>query len=266
MQDYVRQRDLGVAPLASLSTSMTCSSAFHSLLIARSFLLSDMAKVCLFGGAEACLTSYSVAQMEALKIYAREVQSWPCQPFGSERVSLSSVVLGEGAGSALLLSGDEQSRAEDLVLLGVGWAVEPIPSATGISTDGLAFKAAMSMALREARAHGVSKVDAVIAHAPGTQKGDAAELAAISSVFGADTGVLSTKHLTGHTYGASGMVSLSLASALLNGVEIRGFPYPCVASCASRGNPGAVAINTAGFGGNAISIIVGKGPNGLVGP
>jgi 3-oxoacyl-(acyl-carrier-protein) synthase len=204
--------------------------------------------------------------MEALKIYAREVNSWPCQPFGSERGSLSSVVLGEGAGSALLLSGEEQIKPGDLALLGVGWAVEPIPSATGISSDGDAFKAAMSMAQLEARGYGVSKVDAVIAHAPGTQKGDAAELAAIYSVFGADTGVLSTKHLTGHTYGASGMVSLSLASALLGGVEIRGFPYPSVIASSCAGIPDAVAINTAGFGGNAISIIVGKRPNRLVYP
>jgi 3-oxoacyl-(acyl-carrier-protein) synthase len=199
--------------------------------------------------------------MEALKIYAREITSWPCQPFGSERGSSSSVALGEAAGAALLMPGGIEPSADDLLVLGVGWAIERTPSATGISSDGDAFRAAMSMALAEMRLSTSLQVGAVIAHAPGTLKGDAAELSAIRGVFGDDVSVVSTKHLTGHSYGASGMVSLALADALLSGIDWPGFPYPSAVGGAIGKTPPAVAINTAGFGGNAITIIVAKRPS-----
>jgi 3-oxoacyl-(acyl-carrier-protein) synthase len=165
------------------------------------------------------------------------------------------------------MRGDTEALADDLVLLGIGWAVEPIPSATGVSSDGNAFKAAMAMALAQMQQYGCSGVDCVVAHAPGTLKGDAAELAAIYSVFGSDVDVLSTKHLTGHTYGASGMVSLQLASSLLTEqAEWGGFPYLSCIKQPSLRPPKTVAINTAGFGGNSISIIVANRPNKAVHP
>jgi 3-oxoacyl-(acyl-carrier-protein) synthase len=102
------------------------------------------------------------------------------------------------------------------------------------------------------------RIDAVIAHAPGSVKGDQAELRAIRAVFG-EVPVYTTKHLTGHTYASSGMVSLSLAQALFESAKWTGLPYPSLASWDS--NPAStrvIAVNTAGFGGNAITAIVAK--------
>jgi 3-oxoacyl-[acyl-carrier-protein] synthase II len=243
------------SPLAAVSTSMTCSSAFHSLLVSLSFIRSGMASACLFGGAESCLTPYTLAQLEALRIYTTQEEGWPCRPLAERHdESISSLTLGEAAGTALLLSDDCSPMEGDLALLGVGWAVEAIPSATGISADGQGFKGAMKMALAALEGRGV---DAVIAHAPGTPAGDLAELRAIEDVFG-EILVCTSKHLTGHTYGASGMVSLELARLLLSGTAWPGLPYTALAG-ARRRSQGVqtIAINTAGFGGNAITLIVG---------
>jgi 3-oxoacyl-[acyl-carrier-protein] synthase II len=245
-------------PVATLSTSMTCSSAFHSLLVATSFLRAGMAKACLFGGVESCLTAYTLGQLEALKIYTQSHHApWPCQPLAVPGTAhASTVTLGEGAGSALLTLADRFSCNGDLELCALGWHLEAIPSATGISIDGQALQGAMRMAQK---ALGTRKVDAVIAHAPGTRAGDEAELRAIRSVFGTIP-VCTTKHLTGHTYGASGMVGLSLASALLNhGARWTGLPYPNLLGPADEVAPPlkTIAINTAGFGGNAITVVVG---------
>jgi 3-oxoacyl-[acyl-carrier-protein] synthase II len=242
--------------IVALNTSMTCSSAFHSLLVALGFLRGGMAASALFGGAESCLTSYTLHQLRALKIYSHAGSSaWPCKPLaaGEKGPVSNTVVLGEGAGTAVLHFHDGVSRPGDLELCGVGWQMEAIPSATGVSADGAAFEGAMRRATG-----GLPGVDAVIAHAPGSVRGDEAELAAIGRVFGGNVPVLSTKHVTGHTYGASGMVSLQLAAYLLGGGQWPGFPYPVrvPAVQSGAGVPRRILINTAGFGGNVISVVV----------
>lgn len=260
-QEYIANHGAGAVelPVAALSTSMTCSSALHSLLVARSFVVSGMARSAIFGGAEACLTPYTVAQLQALRIYGDTTNSWPCRPLDFPRDE-NSVVLGEGAGSAVLVSVHDEANLipGDLELLGIGWALESIPSPTGISHDGAAFERAMRMAVASAGS-GV-RVGAVVLHAPGSRLGDEAELKAVRRVFG-DTLACSTKHLTGHTYGASGMLSLGLAEALLEGMSWPGFPYLSrQPSSDPLGPEDAVVINSAGFGGNAISLVVNRAP------
>jgi 3-oxoacyl-(acyl-carrier-protein) synthase len=155
------------------------------------------------------------------------------------------------------VSDNSHLHPEDLELSGLGWAVESIPTPTGISHDAAAFERSMRMAIQMVAARGI-RIGAVVAHAPGTARGDTAELAAIRRVLG-EVPVLSTKHLTGHSYGASGMLSLSLADALLSGVQWEGFPYTKERSGSYRVPHGSgIMINSAGFGGNAISLIVNR--------
>jgi 3-oxoacyl-(acyl-carrier-protein) synthase len=252
-QEYLAGSGRQDDSVAALNTSMTCSSAFHSLLAALAFVRGGMAEAALFGGAEACLTPYTIAHLDALRIYSELGTEWPCRPGNEE--SLSTVVLGEGAGTAVLSRAKGSHSSRDLELLGIGWSIEEAPTATGVSADGASFEAAMRRAIASMPAG--RAVDCVVAHAPGSIKGDDAELSAISRVFGGVMTV-STKHLTGHTYGASGMVSLSVAQSLLYGVTWPGFPYKCRFFSELLGQPGAVLINTAGFGGNCISIVVGR--------
>lgn len=255
-QSYLAGGDSRPTRAAAISTSMTCSSAFHSLMVASSFLRAGFATVALFGGSESCLTPFTIAQLTALRLYSNDPGAWPCQPFGADRGSSNTVVLGEGAGTALLLPDRGEYKPSDLVLLGIGWALEQSPSVTGISLDGAALQNSMRMAA--ARLDGRA-VDLVIAHAPGSLKGDEAELFAIREVFG-DVAICTTKHLTGHTYGASGMVSLSMAQGLLTGdCQWSGMPYSSsTGSPSPHPQPRTIAINTAGFGGNSVTVIVGS--------
>lgn len=242
-------------PVASLSTSMTCSSAFQSLITSCAFVRAGFAPAALFGGAEACLTPYTIAHLEALRIYADGNKSWPCRPCGSASSAANTVALGEGAGTAILMEDDNAEVEGDLELLGIGWAVEETPTATGLSADGRAFELSMKMAL-EHLPRG-RRVDTVVVHAPGSMRGDEAELRAVARTFADTVMVCSTKHLTGHTYGASGMMSMALAQAILSGASWLGFPYDSAVNGLVVEDPKTVLINTAGFGGNSVSVVVG---------
>ena len=257
-QECIARRSRGSAalPVATIGTSMTCSSAFQSLLTATAFVRSGMSSAAIFGGAEACLTPYTIAHLEALRIYSDGPMPWPCRPCGSVSVASNTVVLGEGAGTAILIKDDGVRLDGDLEVLGIGWAVEETPTATGLSADGRAFERSMRMALAELPS--AVSVDTVVVHAPGSVKGDEAELSAVSRVLSDEVMVVSTKHLTGHTYGASGMVSLALAQALIGGAQWGGFPYESAARGRQKGASQVVLINTAGFGGNSVSVIVGR--------
>lgn len=253
----------GVPTVVCGTTSMTCTSGFHALMSGVAFLRAGMVQSCLVGGAEACLTPYTVAQLQALRVYSRQRRPWPCRPLCeplTESASVgNTVVLGEGAGSAVLTWCSAGQRVDgELELLAVGWATEAIPTAVGISEDGAAFEGAMRAAL--AQLPSGRCVDVVVMHAPGTARGDRAEYAAVGRLF-SDPVVCSTKHLTGHTYGASGFVSLELARHLIQGGDWPGLPYPGYAGSGPRAfserEIRTVMINTAGFGGNAVSIVVG---------
>lgn len=253
-QDLLTEGGGASGPLmASLSTSMTCSSAFQSLIVSYAMLQSGLAETALFGGSEACLTTYTMAQLDALRIYSPIREETPCRPCATSLDAANTVVLGEAAGTAFLV-GDSAPRVPgDLELLAMGWAMERIPSPTGISEDGQAFEAAMRAAV--ARLPQGVVVDGAILHAPGTVRGDQAEQAAVRRVLG-DVETYSTKHRTGHTYGASGMVSLDLAQHLLTGTVWRGVSYASSLSSLGSRPPRVIAINTAGFGGNAVTVIV----------
>lgn len=251
VQDLMREHQVREG-VAAIGTSMTCTSAFHSLLVAKAFVESGMAERALFGGTESCLTPYTIAQLVALRIYSSADSQWPCRPCFSTEQRTNSAVLGEGAGTALLCRGEDYQDG-DMQLLGLGWSLEAAPSATGISEDGAGFELAMQRAV-SGLPSGLS-VDAVVLHAPGTARGDAAELSAVRRLLGS-VPVCSTKHLTGHTYGASGMISLALAQWLLYGGGWAGFPYATTEGSTSFESPRTVLINTAGFGGNCISTVV----------
>ena len=95
-------------------------------------------------------------------------------------------------------------------------------------------------------------------HAPGTLKGDKSEYKAIKNLFGEKIPhLISTKYTTGHTFGASGALSMELAVLMLQHNKLINFPYESL----KMGNPKEVKnimINATGFGGNAVSIILSK--------
>jgi 3-oxoacyl-(acyl-carrier-protein) synthase len=240
---------VGITGFAS-DQSITCSSAVHALANAVVWLESRRYDRFLAGGAEAPLTPFTIAQMKALKIYADADLS---NPYPNRSLDLNkaqnTMVLGEGSAVFALERSPEQALAW---INGLGYAREDIASMTSVSEDGIGLQIAMRNALDEA---GLTSVDAVICHCPGTRLGDQSEYAAIQAVFGERMPRLtSNKWKIGHTLGASGALSLELALLMIKHQEF--IPVPYLGAPVINRPIRHVMVNALGFGGNAISVIL----------
>jgi|TARA_B110000116_G_C16725026_1_gene530969 3-oxoacyl-(acyl-carrier-protein) synthase len=243
--------DLGIEG-ATLSHSITCSTALHGVLNACAWIGSNMADQFLVGASEAPLTDFTVAQMKALGIYSKKSSDWSCAPLRKANED-NTMVLGEGAAMFTL----ERDRAQKSLarIIGLGYATEIIQHSASLSAEADCLQKSMRMALSDAE---LTELDVVVMHAPGTTQGDRSELKAVEAIFGKNgPHLISTKHQTGHTLGASGGLSLDLAIEMLNRQELISFPYKTEVE-SKRLTPETVMINAVGFGGNAVSIIIEK--------
>ena len=140
-------------------------------------------------------------------------------------------------------------------IIGIGYATEIIEHHASLSADGNCLEKSMRMALKESQE---DSVDCILMHAPGTLQGDKSELIAIKNIFGNQLPqLISTKHQSGHTLGASGGISLDLAIEILNRNQGLIFPYPTETENSPTA-PKSILVNAVGFGGNAVSIIIKK--------
>lgn len=233
----------------AISHSVTCSTGLHAVLNGLAWINSGMSEKFLAGGSEASLTAFTMAQVQAMKIHARKDLDYPCQALNMEKRD-NSMVLGEGAAVVCMEMGTKKEAMA--MIRGVGYAVEPLLHPTSISREGTAFQDAMRMALGS---FDLQDVDVIVMHAPGTIKGDISEVNAINAVFGQDQPALTTnKWKIGHTFGASGTLSLELALQMLRHQVF--IPAP---SSSFRKRPGKVRnvlVNAIGFGGNAVSVLL----------
>ena len=241
--------DLGCRGPA-LSHSITCSTVMHAVLNACAWLESGMVKRFVAGGSEAPLTPFTFAQMQALKLYTRESLPYPSRPLDTKKTN-NTLALGEGAAMACLVKGPHpRARAS---IAGVGFATEPMKHGASLSARADCLKSSMKMALK---GNDPRKVDAVILHAPGTLKGDHAEVQAVKDIFGeADPQLISNKWKIGHTLGVSGMLSMELALLLLEG---KSYTPPGYLSDDTRPAYRQILVNSVGFGGNAVSLLLTK--------
>jgi 3-oxoacyl-(acyl-carrier-protein) synthase len=234
-----------------LSHSITCSTALHALLNGIAWLQAGMADAFLVGGSEAPLTPFTIAQMQALKIYAKSNDAFPCRALDLDKTK-NSMVLGEGAAMACLEIG-EQKNALGYVT-GFGYATDDLQHSISITDEAECFQKSMKMALQNVS---LDEVDVVVMHAPGTIKGDKSEYKAIQKVFGENLPMLTTnKWKVGHTFGASGMLNVELALLMMQHQQFIGVPF--VTEQSPRKAIRNVLINAVGFGGNAVSILLSK--------
>jgi 3-oxoacyl-(acyl-carrier-protein) synthase len=237
-----------------ISHSITCSTALHALLNGVAWLKSGMADKFLVGGSEAPLTDFTIAQMRALKIYSRinqEEESWPNLAFDFEKTQ-NTMILGEGAAVCCLEAGEKDNAIA--YITGVGYATEILEHNISISAEADCFQKSMKMALK---GESLEDIDAIVMHAPGTIKGDLTELRAIEKVFGSKRPLLTTnKWKIGHTFGASGILSLELALLMMQ--YNRFIEVPFGEKQKQTKSIKKVLINAVGFGGNAVSILIEK--------
>lgn len=235
-----------------ISHSITCSTALHALLNGVAWIKGGMAEKFLVGGSEAPLTPFTLAQMKALKIYASpEDSKYPCQALNLDK-KRNSMILGEGASLACMEAGIPENALA--IIEGVGYATEPLRHNTSISTDALCFQRSMRMALGQTDP---GEIDAMVMHAPGTVKGDLSEFKAIEKIFRNKLPALTTnKWKTGHTFGASGMLSIEMALLMLYRQQFLKVPFVQYTSTPKRLQK--IMVNAVGFGGNAVSILLSK--------
>ncbi len=243
---------LGVDAMA-LSHSVTCSTALQSILNAVAWLEAGRCDFFLAGGTEAPLSNFTLAQMRALRIYSQaEKEAFPCRSLDLKK-TVNTMVLGEGA-ACFILGADEQEALAWIV--GMGYAIETISSPASISEDGQSLQKSMQMALAEAE---LSTVDVVVCHTPGTIQGDLAEWQAVQNTFKGQVPYLtSNKWKIGHTLGASGGLSLEMALLMLQHQTCIGIPFGESQTQNKPTEIKTIMVNAAGFGGNAVSIILSK--------
>lgn len=233
----------------TISHSITCATGLHSLLNGVAWIKSGMTSRFLVGASEAPLTDFTIAQMKALRIYSQQHDNYPCRPLDFSKKS-NTMILGEAASMACLEAG--RSGNALAFIEGVGYATEILKHNTSISTNADCFQKSMKMALDSADCR---EVDLVIMHAPGTVKGDVAEMNAIKQVFGNNPpAVCSNKWKIGHTFATSGMMNLELAILLFQNPELIKMPY--LASQKIPNQIKNILVNAVGFGGNAVSILI----------
>lgn len=232
-----------------ISHSITCSTALHALLNGVAWLRAGMADKFLVGGSEAPLTNFTIAQMRALKIYSNSKEEYPNRALDFEK-EINTMILGEGAGVCCLEIGKKENALA--YIEGIGYATEILEHNISISAEASCFQKSMKMALQNTD---ISEVDVIVMHAPGTIKGDLTEYRAIQKVFGDNLPLLTTnKWKIGHTFGASGILSLEMAVLMMQKNTFIGVPFT-VTQIQHRPIR-KVLVNAVGFGGNAVSVLV----------
>ncbi len=232
-----------------LSHSITCSTALHAVLNGIAWLQAGMAEKFLVGGSEAPLTPFTIAQMNALKIYSKANEEFPCRAMDLGK-NKNSMVLGEGAAMACLETGKLQNALA--YIIGFGYATDDLQHSISITDEAECFQESMKMALQGTNPE---EIDAIVMHAPGTIKGDLSEYRAIQKVFGEALPLLTTnKWKIGHTFGASGMLSLEMAVLMMQHQQFIGIPF--VTQKNQKKQLRKILINAVGFGGNAVSILL----------
>lgn len=233
-----------------ISHSITCSSAMHAVANAVVWLTSGLSTRFIAGGSEACLTSFTLTQMKALKIYSTLFNEYPCRPMDLSKTR-NTMIIGEGAASFCLEAATDNAIA---FITGIGYSTEIIKHGASVSADAICLQRSMRMALN---GHDLQSVDVVILHSPGTIQGDSSEMQAIEALFGSNAPLLTcNKWKIGHSLGASGALSIEMGLLMLQHDHFIDIPY---LSKQNQMRPlQKILINATGFGGNAVSIVIEK--------
>ena len=257
--DFVRHYFGLTGPAAVVSSA--CSSSAKVFSSARRMLATGLIDAAVVGGVDSlCLTTLYGFNSLGL------ISDQPCRPFDVARNGIS---IGEAAAFALLEHTPEDLDANAVLLLGVGESSDAYHMSSP-HPEGLGARMAMQAALHMAGLD-PNAIDYINLHGTATSNNDAAEDAAVISVFGSDgrcaTPCSSTKGATGHTLGAAGaMEAVICALALQNnlipaGLNTRNLDPALHVDYVLENREQWVSralSNSFGFGGTNCSLIFGK--------
>jgi 3-oxoacyl-[acyl-carrier-protein] synthase II len=252
------------------SSGTACAAGGQAIGEAVRLLRADEADVVLAGCSEAPLFPTLADTFGNARALAR---GWADDPEGASRPfdrRRNGLVLGEGAGVFVLERKDfADARGAAAHADVLGWGVtNDAHHPTTPRPDGEGAREAMRRALKDS---GLAPTDIgyLNAHGTSTKLGDAAEALAIRTLFGADAPpVSSTKAVTGHMLGASGVVESAvsihtLRTGLLPPTHNLEDPDPdCdldhVRKIPRTGRVEHVMSNSFGFGGHNVSVVYGR--------
>ena len=247
-------------PSETLTTA--CAAGTHSVAAGARMVADGRCDVVLAGGAEASMTPTTVAAFTVMTALSRTGLS---RPFD---VGRDGFCIAEGA-AVLVLEDRDSALARGARVYGEVLGAASTCDAhhiTAPSPGGAGAAACMRLALDDAELD-PRDVRAVNAHGTSTPLNDAAEAAALRTVFGAGgVPVSSIKGVTGHGLGAAG--ALEAASVLLSFVH-RELP-PTMGTTQvdpdleldlvlepREWEPGPTVSNSFGFGGHNGSLVLG---------
>ncbi len=249
-------------PVHTVSTA--CSSSAHAIGTAMDLIRSGEVDIAIAGGADA-LCRLTLAGFNSLGVVAADRP----RPFDARR---SGMVLGEGAAFLVLESEDRLRRRglePSLEVCGYASTAEAHHIVHPLD-DGSGAERAMRWALEDA-GETPERVDHVNAHGTATSQNDIMETAAIRRLFGergTSVPVTSTKSIIGHTTGASGALEavasfIAIESGFVAPTAGYGEPDPrCEADVVHgeprRGRFDLVVSNSFAFGGNDVSLVLGR--------
>ncbi len=203
-------------------TATACASGSHSIGAAFRAIQLDEADVMIAGGAEGACTPLCISSFSAMKALStrNDEPARASRPFDKDR---DGFVLSEGAG-ILVLEELEHAKARGATiyaeLVGYGSSGDANHIAAP-DAKGAGARHSMAMALRDAQVN-LDQIGYINAHGTSTPLGDAAEVAAVKSLFGEQAmrlSVSSTKSCTGHALGAAGGIeSVATVLAVRDGV------------------------------------------------
>lgn len=253
----------------SSSVGTACASGVQAVADAVRLIEAGEADVVLCGASEAPLFPTFADTFGNARALAR---GWAdptaaSRPFDTRR---NGFVLAEGAALLVLESADHaaaRGATGYAEIAGYGVTTDayhptaPRPDGTGAAES-----------IRRALAGGgvpAAEVGYVNAHGTGTKLGDIAEITALTEVFGPNgVPVSSTKALTGHLLGASGVLeaaatALALGRGLLPPTWNLDDPDPACAADHIRKDPratetGYALTNSFGFGGQNVSLLLAR--------
>lgn len=233
------------------TVSSACTAGLNAAGTAHELIKSGLLSTVFVGATEAPLTPFTLEILNSAGVMKMEREH--LFSFSGSGGHTPGMILGEGA-SCYTLSAKRSpfSKAE---ILSFSMAGEN-SGMTGISQNATGLQKAVVSAMQKADLH-PRDIDFISVHGSGTKKGDLSEQKAYIEIFGKHLPpLLISKWATGHTLGASGLLSLGFT---LKAFETQSIPAPPYE--AYRGNDLNKELKTAlvtglGFGGGASAIIV----------
>ena len=251
------------------SVVSACATSGHALGDAFRIIQRGEADVMVAGGAEAAITPLALASFANMKALSErnDDPATASRPFDKDR---DGFVMGDGAGAVILEEWEHARRRGARIhaeMVGYGMTADAY-HITAPAPDGAGAQQAMRLAMADGGIR-LEEVDYINAHGTSTPHGDAAETAAVKTVFGPQAWNLvfgSTKSMTGHLLGAAGALEFAVCVlAIEHGVipptinQFHGDPACDLNSApnAPMERPVEVALsNSFGFGGHNVTLAV----------